>query len=444
MNFMRWHKQRSGAPFIQAHARVVITVLLALLMVPLGAFGQQPPPQEWRLHKLEVTGLQRFKPDQIIPLSGLQAGQKIDVVGLNAALERLRNTGFFLNVGYRYNYVDEQLDVMFTAEEAQWNLPVVFDNFVWFSDEEIINAVRQEVPTFAGFAPRSIGVIKLMTAALERLLREKKITGQIEYVSAYERSGADQEHIFSVKGANLKICALDFPGARWVPESELLKTAKPLIKADYSRSFVAEFVKGNLVPVYRERGHLRVKFALSQARPGTGSDCSNGVGVTLAVEEGAAYLWDKAEWTGNAALAAQELDLLLAMKADEIANGLKLDKGVKSLVTAYGKHGFITMRLSLTPSFDDASRRVSYRLAINEGGQYRMGDVTINGLAENEAERLRKRWKLQAGEIYNASYIEEFMRTAIPDNRVGKAMLTGVSVIPDRANLTAEVTFNFR
>jgi outer membrane protein assembly factor BamA len=388
--------------------------------------------------------LQRFKPEQIIPLSGLQTGQKIDVAVLNAALERLRNIGFFINVGYRYNYVDEQLDVIFTAEEAKWNLPVVFDNFIWFTDEEIISAVRQEVPTFEGFAPRSGGVIKLITAALERLLREKKITGQIDYVPAYERSGADQEHIFSVKGANLKICALNFPGARFVPESELLKTAKPLINADYSRSFVAEFVKGNLVPVYRERGHLRVKFALSQARPGTSADCPNGVGVTLAVEEGAAYLWDKPEWSGNAALAAQELDSLLAMKADEIANGLKLDKSVKSLVVAYGKRGFITMRLTLTPNFDDASRRVSYRIEINEGGQYRMGDVTINGLPGNDVERLEKRWKLPAGETYNASYIEEFMRTVIPDNRFGKAMLTGVSVTPDRANLTAEVTFNFR
>lgn len=444
MGLMPGHKQGISVPFKPLHAGTVIMLLLALLMVGPGAVGQQPPPQAWRLHKIEITGLQRFKPEQIIPLSGLQPGQKVDVAALNMALERLRNTGFFINVGYRYTYVDDQLDVVFATEEAQWNLPVVFDNFVWFTDEEIISAVRQEVPTFAGFAPKSGGVINTITLALERLLREKKIAGQIEYLPAYERSGADQEHIFSVKSASLKICALDFPGARSVPEVELLKTARPLINADYSRSFVAEFVKGNLVPVYRERGHLRVQFAPSQARPGTSADCRNGVSMALAVEEGPAYLWDKAEWTGNTALSAQELDGLLAMKADEIANGLKFDKGVKSLAAAYGKRGFITARLSLTPSFDDASHRVSYRIAINEGGQYRMGNLTINGLAENDAERLKKRWKLQAGEIYNAAYIEEFMKAAIPDNRVGKAMLTAVSVKPDRVNLTADVSFTFR
>ena len=42
------------------------------------------------------------------------------------------------------------------------------------------------------------------------------------------------------------------------------------------------------------------------------------------------YKWNKAEWTGNTALTAQELDPLLGMQAGKPANGRKLDQALAS------------------------------------------------------------------------------------------------------------------
>jgi hypothetical protein len=48
--------------------------------------------------------------------------------------------------------------VTFTIEEAEWTMPVLLDNFVWFKDDEIVTALRQRIPSFDGTAPILEGV----------------------------------------------------------------------------------------------------------------------------------------------------------------------------------------------------------------------------------------------------------------------------------------------
>ncbi|MEN3336123.1 MAG: hypothetical protein V7641_5488 [Blastocatellia bacterium] len=418
-------------------------VIVFLLIAATLAGAQQAPPKSWKLVKVEAPNVRRFTPEQILAMSGLQLGQTVDLDLVDAAMTRLTETGFFTKVGYRYSYVGDKLTVIFNLEEARWNVPVVFDNFVWFSDDELISAVRQAVPNFDGTAPTSGGTVEKITAVLEGLLREKKIGGQVDYVSAFERSGEKSAHVFSIKDITLPICALSFTGTAAVSESDLIKKSKMLIHADYSRSYVADFVKDNLVPVYRERGHLKVRFSEAQAKR-EGGDCKNGVHVTLTVTEGAVYNWDKAEWNGNAALPTGALEDLLSMRAGELANGLKIDEGFRAIKTAYGKKGYILSKLKLESSFDDANSRVAYRVGITEGAQYHMGTVSFAGLSEGDASRLRKGWRLQENAIYNASYLEDYMRVWLPPEEPLRAKMQTVSLKPDHQRLIIDVAFSFK
>ena len=414
-----------------------------LLIAVTLAGAQQAPPKSWKLAKVEAPNVRRFTPEQVLGMSGLQIGQTVDLDLIDAAMTRLTQTGFFTKVGYRYSYVGDKLTVTFNVEEAKWNVPVIFDNFVWFSDEELISAVRQAVPNFDGTAPTSGGTAEKITAVLERLLQEKHIDGHVDYVSAYERSGEHSGHVFSVKDVQLPICAVSFTGTAAISESDLVKKSKALIKADYSRSYIADFMKDNLVPVYRERGHLKVRFGEAQAKREDG-DCKNGVHITLAVTEGAVYAWDKAEWNGNAAFATPTLEDLLSMRAGELANGLKIDDGFKAIKTAYGKKGYVLSKLNPASSFDDDNHRVAYRVGITEGAQYHMGTVSFTGLSEGDTSRLRKAWELRENAIYNASYLDDYMRVWLPSEEPLRAKMQRVSLKPDHQRLIIDVAFSFK
>jgi outer membrane protein assembly factor BamA len=431
---------------------------MALLILTPSVSGQQTAPaQTLRLSSIEITGLQRVTKEQVMGMSGLEVGQKIDVAMLDAAAERLANSGLFANLSYRIRGNRDQAIVTFEVEELKGRgLPVVFDNFVWFTDEEIRSAIRREVPTFNGTAAESSTITASITKALQRLLEERKIQGQVEYTPSANLSGGNSKHVFSVKGASAKICAVSFPGTVNVPESELVKHSKSLMGGEYSQEFVSAYASANLIPVYRERGHLRATFDSPSARLGmdASESCKDAVVITLPVNEGVSYLWDKAEWSGNDSYTAGELEAALMMKAGELANGLKIDEGINAVQKIYGRKGFLRAAARTEALFDDVNRRVAYRVSITEGPQFRMGKLKFTGLPDDLTLRLRHRWQLREGAIYDDTYLAEFTKKNVREVldsalregtlKPGSRLKMESSVTPDQKTLSVDVQLNFK
>ncbi|MCA1557337.1 MAG: hypothetical protein LC731_02215, partial [Acidobacteria bacterium] len=354
-------------------------LLLVLAFAPVATALQDSGSRPGRLARIEFKGLERLKEEQAVAASGLKIGQAIDVPTLEAASQSLIDSGLFKKLAYRYHVDSGQVTVTFTVEEAGAGVPVVFDNFVWFSEEELLAAIRRDVPTFDGTAPETGTLADQIARSLERLLKEKNIQGHVEYKPSADLSGRNARQIYSVTGVPMPLCSLIFPGASGIRESELIKNSGPLKESDYSQEFVTEFARNNLIPLYQQKGYLRAKFLNPAAKPETSRDCKNGVAIEMPVEEGLVYSWSKVQWEGNSALNPIELERALGMKAGEVANGVKFSEGLKAVREAYGKRGYLTLRLKPEPDFDDANKSVSYRIGITEGPQFRMGQFVVNG-----------------------------------------------------------------
>ncbi|HYG81714.1 MAG TPA: POTRA domain-containing protein [Pyrinomonadaceae bacterium] len=404
----------------------VFAALMAFFLIhPQLAQAQQPPAgQSMRLAGVEFAGLARVTKEQAAGASGLQVGQRVTVEDLDAAAQRLLDSGLFKKLSYRLRTNGDQASVTFQVEEQKGGgVPVVFDNFVWFTNEELTNAVRAEVPLFDGTAPEQGGVIQSITRALERLLRERKIEGQVSYTPSADTTGRNPKHVFSVSGSAVKVCGVRFPGSAGVEEGLLVKNSKGLLGTEYSQEFASAFAHANLIPVYRQRGHLKAKFGQPAAAVGSG-ECGDGVVVTLPVTEGSSYKWDKAEWSGNEAYAARELDSPLGMRPGAVADGLKIDEGLKAVERFYGRKGYLKAGVKAEPVFDDEGRRVTYRVAVTEGPRYTMSTLTIKGLPEADADYLKERWKLKQGAVYDNTYLKEFVEKEI-GAFIDRAMQTG-------------------
>lgn len=428
-------------------------LLCALVFVLLSASdlsGQQPAQTQTakglHLGKVEVVGLERFTQEQVLTASGLTLGQPIDIPAVDEAADRLMNSGLFKKLSYRYRSTGNLVTVTFQVEEAKEAFPVVFENFVWFSNEELTEAIRRAVPSFDGTAPQTGEMPERIKKALQALLNERKIEGHVEYLLAADLDGKNPEHLFSVKGIRIPICSVLFPGARDVKESELIVKAGPLISQDYAFKDVKAFAKVNLLPLYRQRGHLRANFLEPTVKPQSDADCQNGVTVSIPVDEGYAYTWDKAVWSGNNVLAAESLSAALGMKSGERADGLKIDKGLAGVAAAYGKQGYLEAHAVGEPEFDDSNRRVSYRYHVTEGPQYRMGTLEIKGLPPGFTEKLQQSWQLQAGEVFDTSYYEKFLKKAAMDFAANGLSVSesAASFKPNRDNLLVNVLIEFK
>jgi outer membrane protein insertion porin family len=411
----------------------------------------QQPQQPIKLAKIEFKGLERVKEEEALGKSGLAAGQTVGIDDVEAAANRLLESGLFVNLSYKLKGTTDKSVLTFEVIERKWTMPVTFDNFVWFTDEELNAAVRRKLPAFDGTAPEAGGVTEQIRQALAELLSERKIEGAVQYDLSEDPSTRKVSHLFSVKGPGLRVCKLNFTGARAVPEEQLVTKSGGIFDNDYSRSYVGGFVESNLLPLYHERGYLRAAFSPPTVAPEASPECK-GVAVSMLVDEGSVYVWDKATWEGIEGLTAQELDLALGMKNREVANAVKIANGLARVRKAYGRKGYIAARVRPETEFDDSARSVSYRFRVTEGPQYRMGDLTIEGLDEAATNNLRGRWRLLPKEVYDEGYVEEFVRKSVPEfqkdaARAGNPMpaLKVVSQArPDHDRRLVHVTLNVK
>ncbi len=423
---------------------------LLLIIAFVVAVAQQPSRT---ITSIDFVGLVRLTPSEVIAASGLKVGSSFSVEAVDAAAQLLADSGLFSKVRYSTRTTRTLVTIVFNVEEAKGTQsPVSFDNFVWFTNDELVAAIRREVPTFNGSAPDAGTMTDTIKNALQHLMSEKKIEGTVEY-SLWE-AGGKREHLFSVTGVPIAICQLHFAGAKNVPEEKLVKSSKELTNADYSQKSALAFGTYVLYPIYREVGQWKARFGLPVAKPENNESCKNGVDLTIPVDEGPIYLWDKAEWTGNEALAVDDLNSTLGMKPGDVANGVKIDKGISSVERSYGRKGHLDARATGEPVFDDAGRRMSFKLTVKEGPQYKMGNLIIKGLSETDRQAIEESWKLKNGAVFDSGYMETFLRVDarsalesmfLARQGQGKEPPSiGQKIERKRVNLTADVILEFK
>jgi len=430
---LRWHAVGDG-----------LVCLLLLVSLLASAFAQDPPPNaKWKLTKIEFQGLQTQNRDKIIAASGLQIGETIDFEAVKAAAKRLSEAGVFSKVAFRYRYSSTQIELTFEVEEAKTSKYIcVFDNFIWFTEQELNAAIKRDVPDFDGTAMDSDFVIGEIKKSLTRFLREQKIAGEIVSELNQNDVFGRSEHIFKVKDANLKVCAAQFPGANDELQKALLKVAGERLNTDYSKSESDLFAYAAFLPVYQQRGYLKARVQPSKARLGDGG-CTKGVVILWPVEEGAQYRWEKVIWSGNTSFPAQELDEALRLKHGDVADILKINGSWADVGGIYGKKGYVKAHVRPEPVFDDTRQLVSYKASITEGPQYRMGQVAVAGLPETDAKRIKDAWQLKSGEIFDNNYAGNFLAKLTRDGLITPAMgikRLGYDRKVDDQKLTVDIT----
>src|ERR1044072_3768464 len=154
-------------------ATMYATILIATAV--LAQSGQ-------KIATIETEGLQTLTRETVIATSGLKVGDAFSVDASDAAAERLVNSGLFKKVGSSTRNAGANVTITFKLEELKGqSSPVVFDNFIWFSDEELTAAITREVPSFNGSAPDAGDTNDAIKKALQNLLAERTLAGQVEY-----------------------------------------------------------------------------------------------------------------------------------------------------------------------------------------------------------------------------------------------------------------------
>jgi outer membrane protein assembly factor BamA len=439
--------------------------------------GGKAPASAYKLIALKVTGTTSYTDKEILAASGLQMGQNVADGDFKEAVQRLGDSGMFADAAYSYTTSASGTRVEMKLDDVDRSklVPARFENFVWFTDDELHAALKRRAPLFNGSLPLSGALADHVSEALQAMLTEKRLPGRVDYL----REAHDEVLIainYRVEEVSIYIRSVEFPGAS--PEQVPLLTAavRHEIGATYGRPALAAVAELDLLPVFLERGYLKAEFAPSNARvipqnvarsdSGAGGQASSAVtseassevtskvtsevssevqvDAIIPVTPGRVYSTSKVDWKGNSVIVTNELSSLVHLPVGQPADAVRLIHDLDKVQKLYRSRGYITVQIKPEATTDDEKSAVGYILNVREGDLYKMGDLEITGLDTQSAARMRAAWTLAAGQPYNADYPKKFVADTGP--LLPRSVRWGVNIheTPDAKDKTVDVEVHFK
>jgi outer membrane protein insertion porin family len=385
------------------------SVLVSLLLL-LPAPAQTPAPASAPLHEIRTEGLKTFTEAQVTALSQLEKGSQVGKSDLQAAADRLLQTGMFAKVNYTFQTRGDGLTVTFQLQEAP-RVPVYFDNLPWFSDGELSDAIHKKVPYFDGTLPEAGAVVDQANDALKELLASHQLNVTVEHELLANPLAEGDVQRFYVQGASFYIASVDFGdpslSSSHVVQQQLLEVqGKP-----FSRMTIDLFLSEQLRPFYLQQGFLRVKLGPAEVRL-TGNPnqkLPEQIPVFVPIVTGAIYRWKEARWSGNSLLSSITLSNELGLKPGDVANGMQIEAGWDRAREEYGHRGCLDAKIDPVASYDDQAHTVSFAATVSEGAQYRFNTIVVTGLSLAGERRLHQMWPTEAGAVFDKIQFEKFL-----------------------------------
>lgn len=406
-------------------APALLLVAFGILSAPITAqvqtsVGPQPvPAADAKLIEVKVVGSQRFTQEEVAAASGLMVGTTVGDETFRRAARQLGETGAFDAISYTFSYSSAGTKLVFKVTDAEKFVPAHFADFVWFSDQELLRKVHDRAPLFDGELPATGRLADQISDILQAVLVENGIPGHVEYLRTPGANGQLAAIDYSVANVTIRIRNVEFAGPQG-EELELLEAAgKKLSGRDYSRTVLTSFTQHAVLPVYHDRGYLKamcsapeLKVVKAEASDETDQRAVTIVDVKLAITPGIQYKLTGWNWEGNKNIPTPQLQPLLHTKTGKPASTVQLEDDLRAVQELYGSRGYVTASIKADAQYDDGTGTVAYLLTVTEGSVYHMGELEFRGIDNALTARLRSAWKIHPGDVYDATYLKQYLPLA--------------------------------
>ena len=389
--------------------RALFTALLLLLPFVTRSTAAQNS-ETATLKSIHADYLKHLSLPQLAALSGLSVGATVGKPDLQAAADRLVQTGLFSNVNYSFQSREDGLYLTFKLVEAP-RIPAYFDNFPWFADSELTDAIRKVLPFYDGTLPEGGATVDQVGAVLSDLVASRGMPTVVEHQVIANPLGEGTVQEYRIADVVLQISKLEFGDPTLASSKALQQHLGEIQGKAYSRMIVDLFLAEQVKPIYLERGYLRVKLGPPEIRL-TGNPnqkLPDQIPVFVPVTPGAIYSLKSTQWSGNTVLSVFTLTGLLGVKPGAVANGLALENAWEQIREQYAHQGYLDAQVEPLAEFDEQAHTVSYIVTIHEGRTYKMGKLVLTGLSPGAERRLRAAFPNLTGEIFDKQKFEDIL-----------------------------------
>src|SRR5216683_54713 len=243
---------------------------LSLLLTPLtlcaiSAPSQTAPVATAPLREIRTEGLKSVSEAQVAVISGLQPGAQTGKDDLQAAADKLVQSGLFAKVRYNFQSRPDGLVVTFHVEEAA-RVPAYFDNLPWFADSELNDAIRAKLPFYDGSLPEAGSVVDQAAEALGQFLVTHGLQAAIEHQAVHNPTGDGNVQQFRINAEALRIAGVEFSDPALNSSPAVRQELPELLGKPYSRMAIDTFLSEQIRPIFLQKGFLRAKLGPPEVR----------------------------------------------------------------------------------------------------------------------------------------------------------------------------------
>src|SRR6266852_2995392 len=233
---------------------------LLLLLLPSGfpVSAQTPDAAAAPLREVHADGEKLLTEAQVISITGLIPGAHIGRADLQAAADKLVQSGLFAKVSYNFQ-TQTGVVVTYHVEEST-RIPAYFDNIPWFADSELEDAIRKKVPFFDGTLPEAGGTVEQAGDAVKELIASHGLQVTLEHQVIANPTGEGTVQLFKVEGPALRIEKLEFADASLLASKAVQQHLTEIVGKPYSRMAIDLFLTEAIRPVYLSKGCLHPKL----------------------------------------------------------------------------------------------------------------------------------------------------------------------------------------
>ena len=369
--------------------------------------------QQYTVKNLVFDGKTPYSQTSLEAATGLKSGDTISKADLQVASQRLVDTGAFDDLQSSLDGPLKAITVIFKLKAADPSrlLTASFDNFVWFSPEELPAALQKLVPLFNGTVPEAGNQSDAIATALKKMLSEKGVDATITFEPLAPSSSQPLRLAeFRVTKPEVRFHSLTLEGVAPPFSDRLNKLTTAAPGKPYVEGIAPFSLSKAVLSVYKNAGFQASRISSLSRKIATTSGSSVDIDASATVEPGDLYHLSKLEWAGSPMMSAEGFAAEANLHTGDVASQKVLLESLGKLESAYRNKGYLDVVVTATPKLDTASHQVAFTIAAVSGDQYKLRQVTPENLSPAQRKDFDSAWKMHPGDVFDEGYISSFLK----------------------------------
>ena len=379
-----------------------IAVLALFGALPRPASAQTYDPKSIRFVSTDPS--QHLDSAELLRISGLQQGVALTKDDINAALQKLGESGAFTDLSYTVNAT--ALTIKLTPAPGSEPFPIRFVNFVWWDHDELLKILEQRIPLFHGTLPLQGNQTGEVEDVLVALLREKGVPdARVTALPSSDTPGEPMSAVaLSISSPTILVGEVRFDGAVPAVAEKFTNLTHALADRNFDLREVNTTIRDSARTIFDEAGYLDAGNDPAVFAPPRKDLGGYVVDVQVPLHPGALYQIGSIAIHPEPPLGDSDLRAALPFKTGDPASSSGVRTAVAALAHVYGDRGFLQAHASATLGKDLSNHTVNYSFTFSPGAQFHLASIDTSALTPELQQEFSSLWHVAPGALVDQDF----------------------------------------